>query len=78
MVDIVPLEFKQLYIKALNAINKARKKDYGYDEEIARLENRVFRFERLCQLGGAPKEIVEKETYLIEKAYDAIRGIIEE
>jgi len=78
MVDIVPLEFKPLYIKALNVINKARKKDYGYDEEIARLENRVFRFERLCQLGGAPKEIIEKETYLIEKAYDAIRGIIEE
>lgn len=78
MEEIVPFAFKQLYRKVLTAINKTRKKDYGYDEEIARLENRMCRFEKLCQIGGAQKEFFEKEIYLIERAYDEIRGVIEE
>ena len=78
MEDIIPSEFKQLYRKALKAINTTRKKDYGYDEEIARLENRMCCFEKLCQIGGAPRKILEKEILLIERAYDEIRGVIEE
>lgn len=57
-------KFNSYYDKALRILNFLRTTPNNKNEENSRLEMRVSRFERLCEL-GAPKEIIAKEISLI-------------
>ena len=57
-------KFNSYYDKALCILNFLRTTPNNKNEENSRLEMRVSRFERLCEL-GAPKERIAKEISLI-------------
>lgn len=73
--SVVDNIYRDLYRKALDAINQSRKDNLGHDDAFSKLESRVARFERLSQL-GAPVQIIKKEATLIQKSYDQIKDYI--
>lgn len=69
---LIPEECKDIYNKAIYAINLSRTKDLKCDNVFAALETRVTRLEHLCEL-GAPADILGDEINLVRKGYQLLQ-----
>ena len=72
--DVIPEFYQPRYAVCIDTLNRSYAKDLGYDEEFSRLEQRVKRLERFCQL-HAPKACVDKEIALIERVLPLLENL---
>lgn len=66
VVNILPPGKKQLYLNAIEKINKARTQNLGNEIAYAKLEERTLRLEQLI-INPTPASVLEQEFKLIEK-----------
>jgi len=66
VVSATTSNHKDTYMTALKLINLSRIKDYGCDRDFSLLEQAIFRYEYICEIGG-PSVIMEDIAKRVEE-----------
>lgn len=72
--DIIPEAFRTRYAVCIETLNRCYAKDFGHELEFYRLEERVHRLERYCQL-NAPDICIMREIALIERVLPVLENL---